>query len=373
MATSPNGTVFSRVTPTGEAVSFGVYDSGQVSEDPGHLAAAFRSLGLAEAPRAGTRFGDVHTFVHQARAFRRARGSETGPIEAKLARGALHLAGAKGLAISPDLAQNLNAALLGDAWEAGEVLCFRMPRPSDGVAEPADMPSVLSDIHALIGAYSYHQYNLLETSLSILCNPNQRALLIDHFYRYDRFPTEGNCLELALTAWRDIKAFHPRLDVALALGNEPKFYSDPESSHWFLVLYDGATPEDPWVIDPTFGKLERLSGSGYAIRQVHRVGQPLAMSNQRLLQHGHSSPLAVMADGKLAYLTGNMGVARRMEITFQSPREGLTTRALQDSLAETLDISGADPRLSRVIRHLAGTHARISGDWLAPEIQVFVE
>lgn len=373
LADTPAGPLLCHVGPTGEISGYALGSRDGVSSNEGALRAAFAGLGLAEPPRPGTRFGDVHTFVHQARALGDKSAPERRPIEAQLARGALRLAAAKNLPVSQDVTRRLRPLLDGDGGDETGMSRLRLPRADDvRCSEPVALETALEEIRVLLQAYSYNQYNLLESSLSILCNPNQGALLIDGFYRYGEFSTEGNCQELAVTAWRDILALYPHLSLRLVMGNEPRFFSNPNSSrHWFLIL--DAPNGESYVVDPTFGKVVPYAGSGYWIRDSYRIGDGLDLSNQRLLPHGHATPLGLTAEGKLIYLSANFYSQRRMDIEVKNPGDRMRRRDLSEAVAESLAIEGNDPRLSRVIRLLAGTALKISGNLLRPNIQVKLE
>jgi hypothetical protein len=222
---------------------------------------------------------------------------------------------------------------------------------------PADAPadSVISlegtlvgdpfskELVQLISKYSYGQLNILKNEVEILYNEASQEMLLHPFYQHNIYSTEGCCTELMGTAFKDIKEKYPDHYVMRAYGTDPDYFNDAFADHYFLLLSEknlmgkaefidkeakisDILEKDPLLVDPSFKKVMRFSGSGYKVRQLFGENYKFNFSNALFFseidyESCFSVPLLLTNQKELMLLSPDFESPSLLSIGFQKRRQ----------------------------------------------------
>ncbi len=192
----------------------------------------------------------------------------------------------------------------------------------------------IESIEQILRPYKYNQLNIFDTLPTATYNSEARQVLLNPFYRFEQFPTEGTCSELMQSAYRSIRDKHPNYYIYRCSGNDPEYFFENETNHCFLVvstedILDGKDDtqdekdiekiisQNALLVDPSFKLLKYLPKSEYKIKRISNDNCTFYHSTATLIERNQGVPLAIDSKKRLLALMPYFGEEFSFQIGLQ--------------------------------------------------------
>ena len=174
--------------------------------------------------------------------------------------------------------------------------------------------------------YRYGRFNLLKNKFKFTKN-FQGNIKIKNFYKNDEFG-EGDCVKLT----NDFYFQNHDLSLVKVEGNEPKYFYESNSNHFYNLLFKKVDLSEFWrldlrdkkylikkfnplVVDSSFRLIVPFNESGYSIKDFY--GWELESPDNLIFDKDSVGvPLGLKSNGELVFLGRNHG---KINLSFKFP------------------------------------------------------
>lgn len=185
----------------------------------------------------------------------------------------------------------------------------------------------LKQLEGIISGFEYGRYDLIGKPFNVEYNPKSRRVRLNNFDTWAPGKASGVCQDLTSEATLRIRETRPDYNVIKCQGNDPAFFSQEGSEHDFLIVskerimdeaavvesregIEGIVAQDPALVDPSFGIVAPLSGTGYRINKIfgpqadfYFYRSPVSEIHDRgNIGTTNLFPIGITATGLIAYL-----------------------------------------------------------------------
>lgn len=223
---------------------------------------------------------------------------------------------------------------------------------------------MLKELETLAKEYEYGKHEHID-STQIHIHPRKKELELANYLRWDVDGCTGICTELAYSAYFRIQKEHPDLFPLLVGGFDPEYFFRGAMSgpHTFVVVsenplfkyttvgdfysYDFLKKINPWVVDPSFGTVQRYLKAGYSVTEIEENPAQFAEWNitDVVLSKGFESVLGLLDEGKVVLMHTNFSskdILRTRVVTHEIHFDG-SSEAYLDKYG------GLNPRVDKVL------------------------
>jgi hypothetical protein len=227
---------------------------------------------------------------------------------------------------------------------------------------------------------------------------NEKLMLIDQFYHFDKPSNQGDCVELMNSAYSELKEKYPEYYIIRAGGTEPNYFFGMEEDtpshlfHYFLLVFKNdvmyedrylsepdnnpeirtALKHDPLIVDPSFKRISRFSDSKYSALELYNQDFPITYTNSLLLDCAYylsggfypfitgSVPLYLTSNEEMIYLSTDKSESSLLTIGFQPKKNDIVFYDL-NSLAVKRKSAG-EPKLEAILELLKKTNIKFTDE-----------
>ncbi len=206
----------------------------------------------------------------------------------------------------------------------------------------------------IIKDYQYGPIHTVQNGMQIFQNPDTKQVLFSPLYHHLRDLTSGSDTELMNRASRDIKNAYPHLQIIKVIGQHPDFFNKPGEEHCYLLVNENdlmsgksqvedrktinqIRDQDPLLVDPSFKRVESISGTGYRIDSLVSQEQLIGYSNEKVVENNHGVPLGMTSEGNLVYIMVNFDSEVPLNIGFQQAGKKIEQYELDTDYSQILE------------------------------------
>ncbi|MBU0505877.1 MAG: hypothetical protein ABII18_08450 [bacterium] len=218
---------------------------------------------------------------------------------------------------------------------------------------PQTMQEAVPFLNKLVRSLRYGQEHLrLNPEAYLVFDEKKREIRIPHYNPARHLDPEGMCHHLTDVAYINCCQRLPGFSISKAYGREPRFFSRATDNHCFLLVHDQdfirgqpyvddaeeiaiiKTEDDPWVVDPSFNVVQRLSESGYEPIFLLARSSFRKMHSCRMVDIKHGTFLPLGLTGNMMYGVGvDWETKERIVLAVRDPNSSREVYSLDEDLS----------------------------------------